>query len=449
MAENIDRIQPSDLNAETAVLSAMLIDILAVTKGIEGLLDSHFYKTAHRIIFTAISDLFNEGVEVDIITLINKLEEKGQLDKVGGKAYINELSDVVLSAANIEYHARIVLDKALLRDLITACNTIIKRCYEPEGPISDLVDWAEQIIFKIAEMPNKQSFKRLSELIPTSLSQIEEVARSESSVIGVPSGFNALDRMIGGFRKGQLVVVAARPAMGKTSFALNIAFNATMLYEKKVGIFTLEMSNEELILRLLSSSSMIPMEHLLKGYNIDHDKILKITGLAEELSKRDFFIDDSGYNTVMDIRAKSRRLKAELKSLDLIIIDYMQLMSSRRVGENRQQEISEISRGLKVLAKELEVPVLALSQLNRSLESREDKRPRLSDLRESGAIEQDSDIVMFIYRDDYYNKESEKPGISEIIIGKNRHGATGSIELKFIHNITQFADKDEESYKNF
>ncbi|MCL2063112.1 MAG: replicative DNA helicase [Candidatus Cloacimonetes bacterium] len=449
MAENIERILPNDLNAETAVLSAMMIDTYSVTKGIEILKENHFYKTAHRIIFSAMLDLFESNIEVDIITLINKLEEKGQIEKVGGKAYINELSDVVLSSANLEYHANIVLEKALFRDLITASNNIIKRCYEPDGPASETVDWAEQTIFQIAEMPNRQTFKRINELIPITLEHIEEVASSKSSVIGVPSGFIALDRMVGGFRKGQLIVVAARPAMGKTSFALNIAFSAATSYEKKIGIFTLEMSNEELILRLLSSASEIPMENLTKGFGLDSDKIIKITGIAEELAKKDIFIDDSGYNTVMDIRAKSRRLKAEMKTLDLIVIDYMQLMSTRKVGENRQQEISEISRGLKILAKELDVPVLALSQLNRSLESREDKRPRLSDLRESGAIEQDADIVMFIYRDDYYNKETQKPGISEIIIGKNRHGATGSVELKFIHNITQFKDKEYEAYENF
>ena len=440
MPENIERMLPCDLNAETAVLSAMMIDNYSVAKGIELLTDNNFYKTAHRLIFIAITELFDENTEVDIITLIDKLQEKGQIDKVGGKAYINELSDVVVSSANIEYHARIILSKALLRDLIVASNNIIKRCYEPDSPAAEIVDWAEQSIFKIAEMPNRKTFSRLSEVLPSTLTQIEEVAHTQSSVIGVPSGFTTLDRMIGGFRKGQFIVVAARPAMGKTSFALNIAFNASMLYDKKVGIFTLEMSNEELILRLLSSSSEIPMETMVKGSGMNQEKMLKITAYAEEMAKKDIYIDDSGFNTVMDIRAKSRRLKAEIKQLDLIIIDYLQLMSSRRHGENRQQEISEISRGLKVLAKELDVPVLALSQLNRSLESREDKRPRLSDLRESGAIEQDSDIVMFIYRDDYYNKDTVKPGISEIIISKNRHGSTGSVELRFVHNITQFID---------
>jgi replicative DNA helicase len=446
MADNLERMLPNDINAETAVLSAMMIDNFSVAKGIEIINESHFYKTAHRIIFKAITELFEENTEVDIITLINKLELKGELDKVGGKAYINELSDVVLSSANIEYHANIVLEKALLRDLINTANQIIKTCYDPDGPAVEVVDWEEQQIFRIAEMPNRKTFMSVSQLVPPTLENIEEVSTSKSGVIGIPTGFTRLDAEIGGLRKGQLVVVAARPAMGKTSFALNIAFHAAMFHDKKIGIFTLEMSNEELIMRLLSSSAEVPMESMLKGTNMDSSKMQHIVNMAEQIAKREIYIDDSGSTTVMDIRAKSRRLKAEIKGLDLIVIDYMQLMSTKKLNENRQQEISEISRGLKVLAKELDVPVLALSQLNRGLESREDKRPRLSDLRESGAIEQDADIVMFIYRDDYYNRDSEKKGIAEIIISKNRHGATGMVELKFIRENTRFEDKENDGF---
>ncbi len=446
MTDNLERSLPCDVNAETAVLSAMMIDNYSVAKGIEIVQEQHFYRTAHRIIFRCITDLFNDNIEVDIITILNRLEDTGQLDKVGGRAYINELSDIVLSSANIEFHANIVLEKALLRELINASNQIIKRCYNPENPSDQIVDWAEQLIFKISDMPNKKSFMRVSDLVPTTLEHIEEISKTKSSVLGVPSGFNALDKKIGGLRPGQLVIVAARPAMGKTSFALNIAFNAAMLHDLKVAIFTLEMANEELLLRLLSSSAEIPMETLLKGYGMDQEKILRITQYADILSTKDIFIDDNGANTVLDIRAKTRRLKAEIKGLDLIIIDYLQLMTSKRQGENRQQEISEISRGLKVLAKELEVPVIALSQLNRGLESRDDKRPKLSDLRESGAIEQDADIVMFIYRDDYYNPDTDKPGITEIIIGKNRHGATGSVDLRFVHEFTQFKNLNDENF---
>lgn len=445
MAESIERMLPCDINAESAVLSAMMIDNNSVAKVLELVKENHFYKTAHRLIFSAICDLFEKNIEVDIITLIHKLDEKNDLDKVGGKIYINELSDVVLSSANVEFHAQIVLEKALLRDLITTSNQIIKNCYNPEGPISDIVDRAEQEIFKIAEMPNNRSFVRVSSIIPEALQNIEEVAKTRKSVLGVGSGFDALDKKLGGFRKGQLVIVAARPAMGKTSFALNIAFNA-VYQNMKVGVFTLEMASEELLLRLFSSHSEVSMETMIKGYGMDQAKILRITQVADVLGGKDLYIDDTGAVTVMDIRAKSRRLKAELKGLDLIIIDYIQIMSSKKSIDNRQQEIAEISRALKILAKELEIPIIALSQLNRGLESRTDKRPMLSDLRESGAIEQDADIVMFIYRDEYYNKDSEKPGIAEIIIGKNRHGATGTVELRFKSEFTKFEDIEHHAF---
>ncbi len=445
MTESIERMLPNDINAEAAVLSAMMIDNNSVARVLELVKENHFYKNAHKIIFRAVCDLFEKNIEVDIITLIHRLEEKSELEKIGGKLYINELSDVVLSSANVEFHAQIVLEKALLRDLITTSNQIIQSCYNPEGPISDIVDRAEHEIFKIAEMPNNKSFVKVSRIIPETLQNIEEVAKTRKSVLGVGSGFDGLDKKLGGFRKGQLVIIAARPAMGKTSFALNIAFNAA--YQNlKVGVFTLEMASDELLLRLFSSYSEVSMDSMIKGYGMDQGKILRISQVAEVLGTKDLFIDDTGSVTVMDIRAKSRRLKAEIKGLDLIIIDYLQLMTSKRNIDNRQQEIAEISRSLKVLAKELEIPIIALSQLNRGLESRTDKRPMLSDLRESGAIEQDADIVMFIYRDDYYNKESEKPGIAEIIIGKNRHGATGTVDLQFQSEFTKFKDLEHNAF---
>ncbi|HOD53499.1 MAG TPA: replicative DNA helicase [Candidatus Cloacimonadota bacterium] len=445
MAESIERMLPNDINAEAAVLSAMMIDNNSVAKVLELVRENHFYKNSHKVIFRAISDLFERNIEVDIITLIHRLEEKSELEKIGGKLYINELSDIVLSSANVEFHAQIVLEKALLRDLITTSNQIIQSCYNPEGPINEIVDRAEQEIFKIAEMPNNRSFTKVSKIIPETLRNIEEVAKTRKSVLGVGSGFDGLDKVLGGFRKGQLVILAARPAMGKTSFALNIAFNAA-IQDLKVGVFTLEMASDELLLRIFSSYSEVSMDSMIKGFGMDQTKIARISQVAEVLGTKDLFIDDTGSITVMDIRAKARRLKAEIKGLDLIIIDYLQLMTSKRNIDNRQQEIAEISRALKVLAKELEIPIIALSQLNRGLESRTDKRPMLSDLRESGAIEQDADIVMFIYRDDYYNKESEKPGIAEIIIGKNRHGATGSVDLLFQKEFTKFKDLEHNAF---
>ncbi len=444
MIEKVARILPQDINAEAAVLSAMMIDNFSVARAIEMLSEEHFYKAAHKYIYRSMLALFEDNIEIDVITLINKLHQDGVLERIGGNVYINELSDIVISGANIEYHAKIVLERALLRLLITSSNEIIEECYKAEKPVSEIVDDAEQIIFQVAERPEQLGFQRISKIIPETLQNIEDIATTKTSSLGVPSGFKDLDRATGGFRPGQLIILAARPAMGKTSLALNIGFNAAMYHDLKVGIFTMEMASEELLMRMIASASEVTMDSMLKGYGMDTNKLLRITQVADALSSKEIFIDDTGSNTSLDIRAKCRRLKAEIKGLDLIVIDYLQLMSSHRRIESRQQEISEISRNLKVLAKELGIPIICLSQLNRGVEQRDDKRPKLSDLRESGAIEQDADIVMFIYRDDYYNPDSEKKGISEIIISKNRHGATGKVELVFMNEYTSFRNKEYE-----
>lgn len=444
MANRTERQFPNDINAEAAVLSAMMMDNFVVAKAIEKLEPEHFYRKAHEVIFRNITELFEQNIEIDIITLIDKLKTNSELEKVGGETFINELSDMVLSGANAEFHIDIVLEKALLRQLITTSNKIIEMSYNSDEPVEDIVDTAEQEIFRIAERPNRKAFRSISKIIKGTIKNIEETATTKKNIHGVPSGFMELDRKIGGFRPGQLIVLAARPAMGKTSLALNIASNTAVRYDKKVGIFTMEMEAEELLMRILSSASEVEMENMLKGYGMNEKKLLRIAGAAEVLAEKNIYIDDSGSNTILDIRAKTRRLQAEIKGLDLIIIDYLQLMSSKRNRENRQQEISEISRNLKVLAKEINIPIIALSQLNRGLESRDDKRPKLSDLRESGAIEQDADIVMFIYRDEvYFEDTTEKPGIAEIIIGKNRHGAIGKIELKFDAPFTAFKDLNQ------
>ncbi|HPR17880.1 MAG TPA: replicative DNA helicase [Candidatus Cloacimonadota bacterium] len=441
MADRVERQLPNDINAEAAVLSAMMMDNFVVAKAIENLEPDNFYRKAHEIIFRNIVELFEANIEVDIITLIDRLRTNSELEKVGGESFINELSDVVLSGANAEYHINIVLEKALLRQLITASNRIIESCYNSDDLVEDIVDSAEQAIFKIAERPNRKAFQSIAKIIPKTIQNIEETATTKKNLHGVPSGFTDLDRKIGGFRPGQLIVLAARPAMGKTSLALNIASNAAVRYEKRVGIFTMEMEAEELLMRILSSASEVEMENMLKGVGMNEKKLLRIAGAAEVLAEKHIYIDDNGSNTILDIRAKTRRLQAEIKGLDMIIIDYMQLMSVKRNRENRQQEISEISRNLKVLAKEINIPIIALSQLNRGVESRDDKRPKLSDLRESGAIEQDADLVMFIYRDEVYNEDTtEKPGIAEIIIGKNRHGSIGTVELRFDAAFTAFRD---------
>jgi len=404
MIEKVARILPQDINAEAAVLSAMMIDNFSVARAIEMLSEEHFYKAAHKYIYRSMLALFEDNIEIDVITLINKLHQDGVLERIGGNVYINELSDIVISGANIEYHAKIVLERALLRLLITSSNEIIEECYKAEKPVSEIVDDAEQIIFQVAERPEQLGFQRISKIIPETLQNIEDIATTK----------------------------------------LNIGFNAAMYHDLKVGIFTMEMASEELLMRMIASASEVTMDSMLKGYGMDTNKLLRITQVADALSSKEIFIDDTGSNTSLDIRAKCRRLKAEIKGLDLIVIDYLQLMSSHRRIESRQQEISEISRNLKVLAKELGIPIICLSQLNRGVEQRDDKRPKLSDLRESGAIEQDADIVMFIYRDDYYNPDSEKKGISEIIISKNRHGATGKVELVFMNEYTSFRNKEYE-----
>lgn len=438
-----ERSLPSDVNAEAAIISAMLIDSDVVSKGIEMIKEQYLYKTAHKLIFRTIGELFNESVEIDILTLNDRLIRNNLIEKVGGTPYLNELADFVVSSANFEYHLNIVIERALLRHLILACNGIIESCYGSAKPVKTIVDEAEQAIFEIAELPSHQGFIKLDQISHEVLDTIDAIASTKIPVVGVPSGFSDLDKLTGGFRPGQFIIIAARPAMGKTSLALNMATHAAVDLGKKVAIFTMEMAADEVVMRMFSSAAEVNMDSMMKGYGMNEEKLIRIMQASDVLSTKHIYIDESGTNTPLDIRAKTRRLAAEVGGLDLILIDYLQLMTLPRDRENRQQEISEISRALKILAKDMKIPVVALSQLNRMLENREDKRPRLADLRESGAIEQDADLVMFIYRDDYYYQEkSEKPGIAEIIIGKNRHGSTGSVDLGFVKEFTMFRSLD-------
>jgi replicative DNA helicase len=448
MSETYARQMPYDLNAEAAVLSAMMLDSYAIARAIEMLTEEYFYRNSHKIIYRTIVDLFDNNVETDIITITNELKTNKVLEKAGGEEYLIELSDMVLSSANLEYHAKIVEEKALLRQLILTSNQIIDACYNAEEPVKDVIDKAEQMIFQVAKSPVHKAVKSVKEIIDYTMKNLEDAASSKKIANVVPTGFVDLDRVIGGFRPGQLIVLAARPAMGKSAFALNIAFNAAVNHYKSVCIFTMEMESEELVLRLFSAQAEVNMDYLIRGQSLDEKKILRITGVADVLRERKIFIDDTGSNTILDIRAKARRLKAEVDDLDLIIIDYLQLMTAKKAKENRQQEISEISRNLKILAKELSLPIIALSQLNRGLESRDDKRPRLSDLRESGAIEQDADIVMFIYREEAYNKETEFPNNAEIIIGKNRHGETRNVNLYFQKKFTKFSNATSYQFED-
>ncbi|MCB5270438.1 MAG: replicative DNA helicase [Candidatus Cloacimonetes bacterium] len=441
-----ERKLPADINAEAAVISAMIIDSDVVSKGIEKLKEVYLYRLAHKLIFRSICELFNDGIEVDPLTLINRLERNNHLEKIGGIPYINEIADFVVSSANFDYHLNIVTEQALLRHLIVACNGIIESCYSSTSDVKSIVDQAEQSIFEIAELPQHQGFVKIDQISAEVLHNIDQIASTKVPMTGIGSGFADLDHLTGGFRPGQFIIIAARPAMGKTSLALNIASHAAVNLKKKVAVFTMEMGADEVIMRMFSSASEVNMDSMLKGYGMNEEKLIRIMQASEVLSTKHIYIDESGTNTPLDIRAKTRRLSAEIGGLDLILIDYLQLMGLTKDRDNRQQEISEISRALKVLAKDMKIPVIALSQLNRMLENREDKRPRLADLRESGAIEQDADLVMFIYRDDYYNPDtSEKPGIAEIIIGKNRHGGTGRVELGFDKEFTLFRALDSRT----
>lgn len=434
-----ERALPVDYNAEAAILSAMLIDSNVVSKGIEMIKEEYLAKPAHKTILRTIRELFNESIEIDSLTLIDRLQRNNQLEKVGGLPFISELVDFVVSSANFEYHLNIVIERALLRHLIVACNSIIESCYTSTKPVKDIVDEAEQTIFNVAELPTHQGFVNLAEVTGQVVKNIDLIASTRKPVVGVASGFSDLDKKTGGFRPGQFIIVAARPAMGKTAFALNIATHAAIELNKKVAIFTMEMGADEVVMRMFASLVKVKMDNMLKGFGMDEEKLINIMQASDVLSSKHIYIDESGTNSPIDIRAKTRRLAAEIGGLDLILIDYLQLMTLPKDRENRQQEISEISRALKILAKDMKIPVVALSQLNRQLESRDDKRPVLADLRESGAIEQDADLVMFIYRDEYYNKgKTEKPGIAEIIIGKNRHGPTGAVELFFESEYTKF-----------
>ena len=437
-------LPPQNIEAEEAIISAILIDNDALLDVIETLRPDDFYRTAHQKIYTAIADLFDKAEPVDLVTLANKLKEMGHLEAVGGASYLARLVDTVPLAVNARHYAKIVHDKASLRRMIEKANAIIKRCFEEKGDAEDVIDFAEASIFEISEKKARQSFFPLSKIILGNIETLEEKQGNRSLVTGVPTGFTQLDNMTSGLQKSDLIILAARPSMGKTALALNIARNAAVDANIPVAVFSLEMSKEQLSLRMLCSEARIDSSRLRGGF-FSMDDWHRITDAAGILSEAPIYIDDSPSLSAMEIRAKARRLKMD-KNIGLIIIDYLQLMQGRAGAERRDLEISEISRGLKALAKELDLPVMALSQLNRMLEQRTDKRPRLSDLRESGALEQDADLVAFIYRDEVYNKEEDNPnrGTAEILLSKQRNGPTGDIYLSFLNSYTRFENQASE-----
>ena len=438
------RLPPQNIEAEESIISAILIDNNTLLDVIEILAPEDFYRTAHQKIYAAITDLFDITEPIDLVTLANKLKEKGQLEEIGSASYLARLVDTVPSAVNAQHYAKIVHDKASLRRLIEKANAIVKRCFEERGNADNIIDFAESAVFEISEKKSQQAFYPISKLILGNIETLEENQGNRSLVTGVPTGFSHLDNLTSGLQNSDLIILAARPSMGKTALALNIARNAAVDANIPVAIFSLEMSKEQLSLRMLCSEARIDSSRLRGGF-FSMEDWHRLTDAAGILSETPIYIDDSPSLTAMEIRAKARRLKMD-KNIGLIVIDYLQLMQGRASAERRDLEISEISRSLKALAKELELPVLALSQLNRMLEQRTDKRPRLSDLRESGALEQDADVVAFIYRDEVYNKEEDNPrrGTAEILLSKQRNGPTGDVYLTFLNSFTRFENLASE-----
>ncbi|HDP69686.1 MAG TPA: replicative DNA helicase [Actinobacteria bacterium] len=436
--DSIEKIPPHNLEAEQSLLGSMLLSQEAIPEVIEKVKSIDFYRGAHQQICDAILNLYLKGEPADPITVANELESQGILEQVGGKSYIHTLINVVPTAANAKYYAEIVEKNAVLRSLISAATEVVGMGYKGSDDINLLIDKAESLIFSISRHRISEKFVHIKDLVAEGLESIEKLYAKKVQVTGLPTYFTDLDVKLSGLQSADLIIVAARPSMGKTSLVLAITKHVA-LYEKiPVAVFSLEMSRQQLAYRLLCSEARVDSQ-LLRTGNIKDDDWPKLANAAGRLAEAPIFIDDTASITMMEIRAKARRLMAKHK-LGLIVVDYLQLMQSRGRSENRQQEISEISRSLKILGRELDVPVIAVSQLSRAVEQRNDKRPLLSDLRESGAIEQDADVVIFIYRDDYYNKDSEEKGIAEIIIGKHRNGPTGTVKLAFLEHFTTFGD---------
>jgi replicative DNA helicase len=432
-------VPPQNLEAEESVLGAMLLSPGAIDAVGEILRPSDFYRESHQKVYKAAVDLYAQGEPVDAITLVDALEERGELEDVGGRVRIHELAALVPATANAGHYARIVHEMATLRGLIRAGDQIAQLGWERPGETTDLVDRAEQVVFELSQQRVSSEFAPMDELLKESFERITHLYEAGEEVTGVASGYRDLDKLTSGFQPGNLVIVAARPGMGKSAFGLGISANLAVRSKLPVAVFTLEMSKMEVTQRLMCTEAKVELQRLRTG-KLQEDDWSRLTSACDALAKAPIYVDDTGSITMMEIRSKARRLKSKLPSLGLIVVDYMQLMTSGATAENRVQEVSQISRSLKVLARDLSVPVLAVSQLSRAVEQRHDKRPILSDLRESGSIEQDADLVLFIYRDEYYNEESEQQGIAEIHLAKHRNGPTDSIKLAFLRRYTKFAD---------
>lgn len=432
------RLPPQNIEAEQATIGSMLIEREAVARVVENVIAEDFYKTAHQIIFSAILELYEQSEPSDLITITEILRKRNLLEKAGDVAYLTELINSVPTAANVEYHARIVSEKSILRKLISAGTNIVEMGYNDEMPIKDLIDTSEQLVYKIGQQKSSRDFRPLGEILVTTFETIEKLYHQKTQITGLPTGFAEFDYKTAGLQASDLIILAARPSMGKTALSLNIAQHIALREQKTVAIFSFEMSENQLAQRILCAEAGIEAQRLRTG-RLEEKDWPKITKALAALSGAQIYIDSS-YPNIMEMRSKARRLKST-KNLSLIVIDYLQIMPSISHSDNRTNELGKITRQLKALAKELDVPIIALSQLSRGVESRNDKRPMLSDLRESGAIEQDADLVVFIYRDDYYNPNSEKQNVAEIIISKHRNGPTGSIELVFLKEFTKFVNR--------
>ncbi|MDY6011991.1 replicative DNA helicase [Clostridium sp.] len=439
METTVNRTLPQSIEAEQSVIGSMIIDRSAIAQAAEGLDEEDFYRDSHKVLFKSIIDMFKKDMAVDLVTVLEHLKASDTLDRAGGVTYVTEITSSVPTTANLASYIKIVQEKSTLRKLIKASTSIIEESYNKQGEVENVLDSAEKRIFDIAEKRTASDFEPLNQVLERGFIEIERLFNNKGEITGVGSGFIDLDAKTSGFQKGDMVLIAARPSMGKTTFALNIAEHAALREGKSVVIFSLEMSKEQLAYKLLCSEANVDMLKLRTGTLDDKDweNIARATG---PLSKAKIYIDDTAGVSVMEMRSKCRRLKVEY-GIDLILIDYLQLMSGSS-SESRQQEVSEISRSIKALAKEMECPVIALSQLSRAPEQRADHRPMLSDLRESGSIEQDADLVMFLYRDEYYNKETEDKNVGECIIAKQRNGPVGTVKLAWLGQFSKFGNLD-------
>ena len=431
--EDNTRIPPHSVEAEQSVLGSILLDKDAMISVSETLIPEDFYKEAHRVIYECMLKLYNNQSEIDLITLADELRDQGYLDDIGGIAYITSLSTIVPTTSNIKYYINIVKEKSISRQLISAANDIINLGYDSSTKVEDVLENAEKKIFDISQERTTNDFQPINQVLTETLSMLEKLYEEKSDVTGLTTGFRDLNKKINGLQRSDLLLIAARPAMGKTAFALNLVQNAALKGDASVAVFSLEMSKEQLVQRMVAAQSSVELKKIKTGTLAANDWPRITDGMAV-LSGAKIHIDDTPGIKISELRSKCRKLKIE-KGLDLVLIDYLQLMEGEGHNESRQQEIAKISRSLKILAKELDCPVVALSQLSRAPEQRADHRPMLSDLRESGSIEQDADIVMFLYRDEYYNPDTERKNIGEVIVAKNRHGETGTVELVWFGEI--------------